>query len=236
MIEELYTLIKSQQYPPPFFSTTLHNTVLQAIQDSSQILAVGLVQIWRCKAETINPGNKTSTKRKLHGVKTSNKNPTNTTSPNTITNYFKPDTDIPPSNAVTTMVAEVSVRSKPKPNPNPTIINITSSTQPSLNSLLAPLTDEQTAQLQYALQPPYDNTMITSKFNIPITKKVIQCLNPHQPTTTQWLNEEVINYYLEMLKEKFQFFPNKLHIFDTYFMEKLSPTKFSTEVSQFKYS
>jgi Ulp1 family protease len=55
-----------------------------------------------------------------------------------------------------------------------------------------------------------------------MTKAKIQCLNPQRPGDEQWLNDEVINFYLEMLKEKFHSNINKLHIFDTYFMEKLS--------------
>jgi Ulp1 family protease len=38
-----------------------------------------------------------------------------------------------------------------------------------------------------------------------------------------------------MLKDKFRSVPNKLHIFATYFMEKLSPTRTSSEVSSFNY-
>ncbi len=38
-----------------------------------------------------------------------------------------------------------------------------------------------------------------------------------------------------MLKEKFRSDTNKLHIFTTYFMEKLSPIRTSSEVSTFNY-
>ncbi len=54
LIEDLYSSTKHQQYPPTFFSTVIHHTVFQAIFEISQILARGLIQIWRCKAATIH--------------------------------------------------------------------------------------------------------------------------------------------------------------------------------------
>jgi Ulp1 family protease len=62
-----------------------------------------------------------------------------------------------------------------------------------------------------------------------IIKKLIQCLNPSQPDAQQWLNDSVINFYLELLNRSVL---NKHHIF----MENLSPTRVSSEVTKFSYS
>ena len=221
MIEDLYALIKTQQYPPPFFSMAIHNTVLQSILTISKILAVGLTEIWRCKAATINPSQKHPTKRKRSDIET---NTTTTTTPtNIITKYFRPIT-------VTSVAVVESLSTKLSPTTPIT------STQLSLSPFLQPQSVQQDSQLQYAFQPPYDDTILIYKFSIPITKAVIQCFNPHQSTHNQWLNDEVINFYLHMLNERFSSTPNKLHIFLTYFMEFLSPTRTSYEVTAFDYS
>ncbi|XP_058082104.1 ubiquitin-like-specific protease ESD4 isoform X2 [Magnolia sinica] len=56
--------------------------------------------------------------------------------------------------------------------------------------------------------------------NIMITRKDLQCLTP-----TAWLNDEVINVYLELLKERETRDPKKFlkcHFFSTFFYQKLS--------------
>lgn len=55
--------------------------------------------------------------------------------------------------------------------------------------------------------------------NIRITRKVLQCLRPRA-----WLNDEVINLYLELLKERERREPEKFlkcHFFNTFFFKKL---------------
>ncbi|XP_077217756.1 ubiquitin-like-specific protease ESD4 [Tasmannia lanceolata] len=55
--------------------------------------------------------------------------------------------------------------------------------------------------------------------NIEITRDILQCLNPGA-----WLNDEVINLYLELLKEREKRCPKKFlkcHFFNTFFYKKL---------------
>jgi hypothetical protein len=235
MIEDLYTSIKTQQYPPPFFSTTLHNKVLQAIQDISSILAVGLVQIWKCKAATINPSKALSKPNPRSSTLRSNSiKPLIST--NIITNYFQPTPVFHKPTELHILTTKIPPTSNLNPSSNPNTIIAPSVIQLPLPTLVPPLTDTQLLQIQQTFHPPHDSTIISNNFNIPITKEVIRCLNPHQSPAHQWLNDNVINYYLQMLQEKFQPVSSKLHIFTTFFMEKLSPTKDSTKVSQFKYS
>ena len=65
MIEELYANIKNQQFSPQYFSTVVHLTIQQAIRQISDILAEGLLQIWKCKAATITPINNYPTLEKV---------------------------------------------------------------------------------------------------------------------------------------------------------------------------
>jgi Ulp1 family protease len=82
-------------------------------------------------------------------------------------------------------------------------ITTNTTTQLSLSSFLASHSAEHVSQLQDAFQPSHDNTILINKFSIPITKELIQCLNPNQTEDNQWLNEEIINFYLKMLDKKF---------------------------------
>ena len=233
MIEDLYSLIKLQQYSPTFFSIVIHRTVYQAILEMSQILALGLIEIWKCKAATIhnqrNPNKQLSFKPKKN-TPTSSINPPPT---NTITRYFQPSNIVQTPTTPTPTELNTFVPNTTDP---PVIPNQTPITQLALPSLVIPLSDEQNLQLQYAFQLPSDETILINKFNIIITKETIQCLNPSQPNRDQWLNDKIINFYLNMVKEKFYSDYNKLHIFDSCFMENLSPTRTSSEVSSFNYN
>ncbi|KAH9318397.1 hypothetical protein KI387_020166, partial [Taxus chinensis] len=54
--------------------------------------------------------------------------------------------------------------------------------------------------------------------NIEITGRILQCLMPGA-----WLNDEVINLYFELLKEREKWEPKKFlkcHFFNTFFYKK----------------
>ena len=62
--------------------------------------------------------------------------------------------------------------------------------------------------------------VLVLKFNIDITRAKIQCLNG-----LEWLNDEVINFYLNMVKERSEKNPDKypkIHVFNTFFYAKLT--------------
>ena len=269
MIEDLYTIIKTQQYPPQFFSINIHNLVLHTIQILSRFLAKGLTDIWKCKAATISSSNKPSAPNQLSAKQV--KLNRNHKPRNTITKYFQPvnsATTISSTNTqIHTQLSPYSTSystgtlagaetipptddtTQTKLTPYTTSVSTTlalvdtlsptndlTHTQVSLKPFLQPPSTEQLSQLTYAFQAPHDDTILINKHDIPITKYVIRCLNPHQPTSDQWLNDTVINFYLKMLIKKFQSVTNKLHIFTTYFMENLSPTITSSEVTAFHYA
>ena len=88
------------------------------------------------------------------------------------------------------------------------------------------LTPEQETIITATLCPPHDNTLLIEKYAIPITRKVISCFRPEK-----WLNDEVINFYMELLQER-DFLLCKVasergctrlpsHIFNLFFMSKL---------------
>jgi len=59
-----------------------------------------------------------------------------------------------------------------------------------------PLTDVQQQQVYDALCPPYSEDILVSKFGIPITRRLAECLNPGL-----WLNDEVINFQMQLLQD-----------------------------------
>nr|DAD33303.1 TPA_asm: hypothetical protein HUJ06_012154 [Nelumbo nucifera] len=84
-----------------------------------------------------------------------------------------------------------------------------------------PLTDEEEDQVSSALS--FSNrrkALVTHEnSNIEITGEILQCLGPGA-----WLNDEVINLYLELLKEREKREPKKFlkcHFFNTFFYKKL---------------
>nr|XP_043629453.1 putative ubiquitin-like-specific protease 1B [Erigeron canadensis] len=89
------------------------------------------------------------------------------------------------------------------------------------NEPFKPLTDEEVQMVDNALV--YSNrrkALVThTNSNITITEEVMQCLRPRA-----WLNDEVINVYLELLKEREIREPKKFlkcHFFNTFFYQKL---------------
>ncbi|KAL7597518.1 hypothetical protein Lser_V15G22911 [Lactuca serriola] len=90
-----------------------------------------------------------------------------------------------------------------------------------LNDPFRPLTEDEEKMVDNALsysnrRKPFVNH---ENSNITITGEVLQCLRPKA-----WLNDEVINVYLELLKERETRDPQKFlkcHFFNTFFYKKL---------------
>ncbi|XVF28313.1 hypothetical protein REPUB_Repub15cG0018700 [Reevesia pubescens] len=84
-----------------------------------------------------------------------------------------------------------------------------------------PLTEEEMAEVSSAFSAKNRNRILISHENssIDIRGEILQCLKP-----CQWLNDEVINLYLELLKERENREPKKYlkcHFFNTFFYKKL---------------
>ncbi|KAK8527675.1 hypothetical protein V6N13_085483 [Hibiscus sabdariffa] len=84
-----------------------------------------------------------------------------------------------------------------------------------------PLTKEEMAEVSHAFSAKNKKRILVSHENssIDIRGEVLQCLKPGS-----WLNDEVINLYLELLKERENREPKKFlkcHFFNTFFYKKL---------------
>ncbi|KAJ0233051.1 Ubiquitin-like-specific protease ESD4 [Hirschfeldia incana] len=84
-----------------------------------------------------------------------------------------------------------------------------------------PLTEEEEAEVYRAFSGKNRRKVLVThaNSNIDITGEVLQCLTP-----SAWLNDEVINVYLELLKERETREPKKYlkcHFFNTFFYKKL---------------
>ncbi|KAK7292267.1 hypothetical protein RIF29_08045 [Crotalaria pallida] len=83
-----------------------------------------------------------------------------------------------------------------------------------------PLTKEEKAEVARAFSAKRNEVLVThEKSNIGILVNKFQCLKPRE-----WLNDEVINLYLELLKEREIREPKKFlkcHFFNTFFYKKL---------------
>ncbi|OVA02654.1 Peptidase C48 [Macleaya cordata] len=85
----------------------------------------------------------------------------------------------------------------------------------------APLTNEEEDEVSFAFSNSKRRKILVThqNSNIEITGQILQCLIPGA-----WLNDEVINVYLELLKEREQREPKKFlkcHFFNTFFYKKL---------------
>ncbi|XP_038874862.1 ubiquitin-like-specific protease ESD4 isoform X1 [Benincasa hispida] len=87
--------------------------------------------------------------------------------------------------------------------------------------LFTPLTKEEEAEVEQALSSNRRRVLVAHEnSNIEITGETFQCLRP-----AAWLNDEVINLYLELLKERERREPEKYlkcHFFNTFFYKKLN--------------
>ncbi|KAL0457411.1 UNVERIFIED_CONTAM: Ubiquitin-like-specific protease ESD4 [Sesamum latifolium] len=84
-----------------------------------------------------------------------------------------------------------------------------------------PLTDEEESEISRALSNSNRRKVLVTheNSNIDITGEILQCLRPGA-----WLNDEVINVYLELLKEREKREPQKFlkcHFFNTFFYKKI---------------
>ncbi|XP_057956918.1 ubiquitin-like-specific protease ESD4 isoform X2 [Malania oleifera] len=83
-----------------------------------------------------------------------------------------------------------------------------------------PLTEEEEDEVSRAFSAKRRSVLVTHEnSNIAITGEIFQCLRPGA-----WLNDEVINVYLELLKERERREPTKFlkcHFFSTFFYKKL---------------
>ncbi|KAL1548454.1 Ulp1 peptidase [Salvia divinorum] len=85
-----------------------------------------------------------------------------------------------------------------------------------------PLTPEETDEVSRALSNSHRRKVLATHVNsgIDISGEMLQCLRPGA-----WLNDEVINVYLGLLKEREKRAPEKFlkcHFFNTFFYKKLS--------------
>ncbi|XP_065863656.1 ubiquitin-like-specific protease ESD4 [Euphorbia lathyris] len=85
-----------------------------------------------------------------------------------------------------------------------------------------PLTEEEESVVERALSRQCRRKVLVNhrNSNIDITGEALSCLQPRE-----WLNDEVINLYLELLKEREKREPQKFlkcHFFNTFFYKKLT--------------
>jgi sentrin-specific protease 1 len=73
-------------------------------------------------------------------------------------------------------------------------------------------------RMEFSLLPsgPADHEVVIDKFQIDMTRKKISCLKPKT-----WLNDELINFYVEMMMQE----GGSIHIFSTFFMIRLYENK-----------
>ncbi|KAG1338685.1 ubiquitin-like-specific protease ESD4 [Cocos nucifera] len=91
-----------------------------------------------------------------------------------------------------------------------------------LHELFTPLTDEEENEVSCALWGGSSREVLVTHeaSNIEITREILQCLS-----SGAWLNDEVINVYLELLQERERREPGKFlkcHFFNTFFYKKLN--------------
>ncbi|XP_074312120.1 ubiquitin-like-specific protease ESD4, partial [Silene latifolia] len=91
-----------------------------------------------------------------------------------------------------------------------------------LREPFVPLTEDEESEINPAMANSNRRKILVTheNSNIQITGEVLQCLRPGA-----WLNDEVINVYLELLKERERREPKKYlncHFFNTFFYKKVS--------------
>lgn len=91
----------------------------------------------------------------------------------------------------------------------------------SLHELFVPLTEEEEKEVRRGFSNASRRKVLVTheNSNIQITGEALQCLRPGA-----WLNDEVINLYLELLKERERREPKNFlncHFFNTFFYKKL---------------
>ncbi|CAD6231390.1 unnamed protein product [Miscanthus lutarioriparius] len=101
------------------------------------------------------------------------------------------------------------------------LLRITPKKKEEVPEPFVPLTDEDEEMVCQALHGGNrrERLAVHEPSNIVITREILQCLN-----NKEWLNDEVINLYLDLLKERELREPRKFlkcHFFNTFFYKKL---------------
>lgn len=84
-----------------------------------------------------------------------------------------------------------------------------------------PLNESELKQVNRVFVKPFTIAVLVSKYNVDMTKEKLSCLRPGV-----WLNDEVINFYMNILKEKNDLRASERGVrpswyFSSFFMEKL---------------
>lgn len=100
-----------------------------------------------------------------------------------------------------------------------------------IDARFLPMSNDLQQQVDNLLSTRPTDTVVTMKFNIDISSRKLQCLQPRS-----WLNDEIINFYMAMLQEREDMLcgndsqRKKSHYFNSLFMGKL------LEGQQYQYS
>lgn len=124
------------------------------------------------------------------------------------------------------MIAHASRRSrKSKRRPNIIIqVNDASMLSPStltpIEQRRVPLSASEEADVKDVFLEPFSEEVMIEKYNVNVSKSTLACLRPGT-----WLNDEVINFYMQLLKERDDTKANKCgrrvsKYFSSFFMSK----------------
>ena len=89
--------------------------------------------------------------------------------------------------------------------------------------LVLELDEKMVRIINDALQPHPESEVLVNAFDISIMRKDIQTLRG-----LNWLNDEVINYYISMLVERSKNTDTRTYAFTTFFYPKLAKDGYST--------
>jgi sentrin-specific protease 1 len=101
----------------------------------------------------------------------------------------------------------------------------TSDSSSSSSSLLSPLVPDLSPEQKHRASkflskksPLDENEIITEKFNIQVTRKMLACLRK-----LEWLSDEVVNFYFSMIQESFA----NVFCWNSFFYTKLTMSGYS---------
>jgi hypothetical protein len=96
----------------------------------------------------------------------------------------------------------------------PTEESTSSSNLPS-NPIVSDITEEENRiATAILLKSPASDDVLIDKFNVRVTRKTLQCLRK-----LEWLSDEVLNFYLSLIQEKFS---PKIFFWNSFFYTKLT--------------
>ncbi|XP_014259996.1 ubiquitin-like-specific protease ESD4 [Cimex lectularius] len=89
---------------------------------------------------------------------------------------------------------------------------------------LPELTPKMQQRIDEAFRPQPENQVMVSKFNYNVTRRDLNCL-----TRLNWLNDEVINFYMELIIDRGKLKPNypPVHTFSTFFFPRLKQSGYT---------